>query len=92
MYKVNILEKNGKLDIELAEDGSGENRDIVYSEELDNVMAAKKRYHMLRTFDEGTLRSLIKHQNGRNDTGESLKDLDRILGRTRKIGVTMHKI
>ena len=90
MYRVNILEKDGHFEVELEENASPAGRDhhIVHTEELDNILAAKKRYHMLRTFDDDMLRAIV------NDSPSSppLEDtLDAILGRKLKKNVTMHR-
>lgn len=91
MYRVNILEKDGHFEIELEENPSSSARDhhIVHTEELDNILAAKKRYHMLRTFDEDMLRSIVNSASGKEPDLEDT--LDRILGRSLKRNVTMHR-
>ncbi|MBR2780002.1 MAG: hypothetical protein IKD81_01080 [Eubacteriaceae bacterium] len=90
MYRINILEQDGHFEIELEEKPSASGRDhhIVHTEELDDLLAAKKRYHMLRTFDDDMIRSIVSSASAAKPEVESA--LDTILGRKLKKNVTMH--
>ena len=91
MYRINILENDGHFEIELEEKpgSSGRDHHIVHTEELDDLLAAKKRYHMLRTFDDDMIRSIVS-SSAPSETSDVEEALDSILGRGLKKNVTMH--
>lgn len=78
MYRVFITENAGVKEIVLSEGEEPQGR-ILKEEVFDDMLAAKKRYHMLRTYDEAMLEGIASSDSvPALDPGECL---DEILGR-----------